>query len=50
MKERIIGINQRLRCMKIYAARKLKTVTLYLTRREADEFGRALLDPKGEGS
>ena len=48
MKERIIGISQRLRCAKVYAGRKLKTVTLYLTRREADKFGRALLDPKGE--
>ena len=48
MKERIIAINQRLRCTIVYAGRRLKTVTVYLTRREADEFGRALLDPKGE--
>jgi len=52
---RIIGINQALKCAKVYpkcgstkSLSDLKTVTLFLTREQADKFGRALLDAKGQ--
>lgn len=53
--DHIIGINQRLRCAKVYPKKgsrmslaNLESVSIILSREQADKFGRALLDAKGQ--